>query len=273
MKTYRCLALVALVAVVTSLLAGCGGGGGGGGGSNPVAATDTTGTTGTTGTTTAADLAAVTPFTKQVDQFVVSYQNYQPLLGATSDSPFAANVKASIARGIRSWTWDATNTGYYWNYYIPGYLEACSIIVFTFYDDSYNHYPYLDSSPLVSKFGACSMINYYEGSSLVSLTENYIFEGIKNPSQITVTGYAEGNANNARVVRLDLNQVVVNSSKQYPLSGTLQLNVSGQGTASITFNGTNIVTLSALMTNGETKSVKYDLATAKALASRRPFEK
>ncbi len=271
MKTYRCLALVALIVGVTSLLAGCGGGGGGGG-ANPVAATDTTGTTGTTGTTTAADLAAVSSFTKQVDQFVVSYQNYKPYFGATDASAFAANIKGSVAGGVRSWTWEP-NYGYYWFYYIPGYMDAGSSLLLVFYDDAYNHYPYLSSSPLITKLGAGSIIKYYEGSSLVSLSESYIFDGIKNPSLVSVTGSAEGSVNNVRIVRLDLNQVVVNTNNPYPVSGTLQMNVSGQGTASITFNGTNIVTLSALMTNGETKSVKYDLANAKALASRRPFEK
>ncbi len=226
MQVRRSLILM-LLAVVTLSLTGCGGGGGGGGG----------------GGSPAAPVNEPAENNQVFDQQVKRSIGFTDLKNAFTTKSFTASIRAN--GGIRAavetynpatgmWTINTINprTGNVVTIYAKIYIGTSRQL-----DEGVVQQQITDATTKIEYvYTEYSLVN---GNSVAVESVGQIIK--TGATSFVYNEFGTGKVNGLIVVSAETSDITLSSSSAYPTGGSLTIAISGEGSATCTFNGTQLV--------------------------------
>ncbi len=185
--------------------------------------------------------------------FITSYSTYKD---NAYQSRASGNIKAGIRSAVGAWSYDYVYE--WWSIYHPGTdANTGTLYAFWFADALGNKYPYFDSSPVVEKLVTGTVSNFYYGFDLLQLIELYYLKPLGN-YMVLVSGSSSISlkASNTKIIEIQARDVYGDIRMPYPLSGSIEVTVIGNGKATLYYNGTCVARVIVEFLDGSRESFR-----------------
>ncbi len=152
-----------------------------------------------------------------------------------------------------TWSWSDTNQAWL---YFSGFSKVNALLSFAFIDSSLNSYKTKTSSTDITgfKYGSAYKIDHMYG--LLEGSEAY-FNILKADGNYDVSGIYKSSTNDQITVQISTDKLVTSLSQPYPLSGSIKVDMGGNGVIAVVFNGSYVA--DAIYTDSSNQTVSTKL--------------